>query len=1180
MAVLAVGAAGAALGWGLTGTLIGAQIGWGLGLWLGSGLFTEKQHVEGQQISNLNVTGVGPGQSIPWIQGYRRTAGYLWWASTKRAIPHTQTSGGKGGAPEVETTTYTYDVDLLYGLTSNKMAYLVRVWADGKLVFTNLATESAAKMTGEDPTDSGFIARMVSNIIASVATETWDAMTFYDGSLDQMPDPTYEGAVGVGQAPAFRGRSYVVFKNFHTDGSGRVPLLTFEVASRPVGEDTLAITPFYTLPDDNKWTDLVGTTKNKIIPTSKGRKMWYFLQPEYVGAFYQGATQVGLFDHATLKFDFIEDFDGGLFPIIGVSKSGETWKDRVYFVQENGSGLFCNGHVYMMEIDGTLHDLGFPPCFLNSEGTFGVTDVVEGRQSNPLYPDVPGELPELEREFGWTTYLIRERNGFGPAVFSCGSNPNTLGSATLLSGNTFPTQLGFNNKFFFGANRILDRVYVSTLSFGGACRGLAWIQVPSNTITYIKTYTVDYAPQMLVGWDEYLYGAADPTKPSTIQKLDRDGNLIGEVDIGAGRTPLTLVDDEFGRLYVSSQTAPAERTVTRILKDTMTIDGTVALIDAADDLLGGAALEGVGIFVVRSSGPDDLDSVRIISGPNQLIGERLYDVVTRLLLRAGYTADQFDVSQLLNITKLVHSLAVMNEPTRQPLEMLMATHYWGLTVSDKLYARPRGGVPVAIIPFEDLAARPEGEGDPEPLPIRTPSDLERPAQLGLGFVDVYNDHQAGLVYSPIRPSKTKNINLTNITLGMPPAEAKGIVDTWQVDQIISATTSEISLLGKYSFLEPCDPILVTDRNGNLLRFRVVKKTDTYPILSFDLAADDPTILKDEGIVGADTNGSIDVALPIDTLMELLDLPTLRDSDNFPGGYVIARGNGTPWAGAGIFSSLDNVDYVRIAVVTETGGFGTCTTILDDWDGPPVFDERIGVMVNTGTATLSSLPRTTLLENKYANLCAIGVNGRWELCQFRNASLLSASPNIYWLTGLVRGAFGTEWAMKNHVAGEKFVLLSEFGVRRFNVLPSQLGIEQFYKGVTLGRRLSTADPVSFTLTGVGLKPYSPGDLRAAYDTSTGDITLTPYRRTRLAARTISTLGQSIPLGEETESYKVEFYSDDTYTTLVATRTWEGPTYVYTAAQQTEDFGAPQTSLFIRLYQLSAVVGAGYPLEIAL
>ncbi|EDX78910.1 hypothetical protein BBAL3_67 [Brevundimonas sp. BAL3] len=45
------------------------------------------------------------------------------------------------------------------------------------------------------------------------------------------------------------------------------------------------------------------------------------------------------------------------------------------------------------------------------------------------------------------------------------------------------------------------------------------------------------------------------------------------------------------------------------------------------------------------------------------------------------------------------------------------------------------------------------------------------------------------------------------------------------------------------------------------------------------------------------------------------------------------------------------------------------------------------------------------------------------------------------------------------------------------------------------------------------------------------------------------------------------------TVVRTLSVTTPTAIYTAAQQTADFGAPQASIAVRIYQMSATVGRG-------
>jgi hypothetical protein len=203
MAQLVVAAAGAAIGGSLiTGTVLGmtgASLGWMAGSMLGSALFSKGQHQQGPTLDDLRVAGTEYGQTIPWVAGSPRIAGQIVWASDRREIANTQKVGKGGGGSKV--TTYTYEVDLLILLTENQIAGVSRIWSNGELVWNGTTTKDGV----------------------------WSDLTIYTGASDQLPDPIYEAAVGVGNAPAYRGRGYVVIQSLQLGSSGAIPNLTFEV---------------------------------------------------------------------------------------------------------------------------------------------------------------------------------------------------------------------------------------------------------------------------------------------------------------------------------------------------------------------------------------------------------------------------------------------------------------------------------------------------------------------------------------------------------------------------------------------------------------------------------------------------------------------------------------------------------------------------------------------------------------------------------------------------------------------------------------------------------------------------------------------------------------------------------------------------------------------------------------
>lgn len=90
-----------------------------------------------------------------------------------------------------------------------------------------------------------------------------------------------------------------------------------------------------------------------------------------------------------------------------------------------------------------------------------------------------------------------------------------------------------------------------------------------------------------------------------------------------------------------------------------------------------------------------------------------------------------------------------------------------------------------------------------------------------------------------------------------------------------------------------------------------------------------------------------------------------------------------------------------------------------------------------------------------------------------------------------------------------------------------------------------------------------------------IVLSWVRRTRAHWDSID--AREAPLLEESESYEVEIYSDDTFTTLLRTLTSTTPTVTYTASQQLEDGHTLGDPVSVRIFQISALVGRGYALE---
>jgi hypothetical protein len=123
-------------------------------------------------------------------------------------------------------------------------------------------------------------------------------------------------------------------------------------------------------------------------------------------------------------------------------------------------------------------------------------------------------------------------------------------------------------------------------------------------------------------------------------------------------------------------------------------------------------------------------------------------------------------------------------------------------------------------------------------------------------------------------------------------------------------------------------------------------------------------------------------------------------------------------------------------------------------------------------------------------------------------------------------------------------------------------------------LDHGDPValalSLTPSALALRPLSPVHLSAAR--TVDGVEFAWVRRTRLDCESWDI--DEIPLGEDREAYELDVLSG---TTVVRTLPAATSSVLYPAADEIADFGSAQSTLFVRVAQLSATVGRGIAAE---
>lgn len=656
-----------------------------------------------------------------------------------------------------------------------------------------------------------------------------------------------------------------------------------------------------------------------------------------------------------------------------------------------------------------------------------------------------------------------------------------------------------------------------------------------------------------------------PRREAFFDALQRPLIGINGVNTALGSGPLNpTFDPTWYQLHVSIVPGAGNTTVTI----TRILDGAVIISQALAGSYTPLTVDQVAFYM--DSPPNGVPvayaDVRLPAAPAAVTDEVLPDVVERLCLRAGLAAPQFDVSLLPADVVLGFPIGQIST-TRQALDVLAAAHLFEPVESGAaIKFVPRGGASVATLSYAALGAT--TGNPPEPLPITRRNDDETPAVCVVRYANADNDYQDGSESSDRLIGAGTGVRVVEVPLALTASAAKRLADVF----IHDASTADlqfgpVAVSRDYAALEPTDVVTLTDVDGSTYRARLLKLTEGGGVRSFEAILDDASVLGSTGTTAAGYASSTAIAAAVDTLLELMDIPILRDADDAAGLYAAAKGNGTPYPGSRLFGGLDGISYTEIVAFTESAVMGDCTTALGNYTGTNKFDWGNSVTVNVGSGLLASDTYENLLTLE-TNAALIGNN---EIIQFMNATLVSAG--VYTLTGLLRGRRGTEWAMTGHAAGERFVLLQLAGLRRVAQSTSEIGSERHYKAVTLGRALGTAVDYPFTSQAVGLKPYAPVDLRGSRDAS-ANLTITWSRRTRLAKNFTD---GTVPLGEASESYQVDVFSSNTYTTLKRTISVTAASASYTAAEQTTDFGSAQATVYVRVYQMSATVGRGTKLE---
>jgi len=583
----------------------------------------------------------------------------------------------------------------------------------------------------------------------------------------------------------------------------------------------------------------------------------------------------------------------------------------------------------------------------------------------------------------------------------------------------------------------------------------------------------------------------------------------------------------------------------------------------------GACFDGIGISMVDSSlGQCVYIRMNLLS----IVDPTLDSILLSECVASGLlSAPDIDVTAMSATTVRGYRIGSIGA-LRAAIEPLQAA--WPFDVRQhgyKVQFVARGGASVITIPAADLDARAGGAAPGVQITTSREMDSQIARRVTVQHLDYAREYDAGSQYAERLNTSAVNALVLDLPIVMTSAEAAGVAEVLLYVYWLERHDVAFSLPPTYNQLEPGDVVTLTTPEGNVsLRLTGVSNTSDGRVECTakyaSAAVYTPAALGEPSAV----TGTSTVVRVGPSVYVLLDVPMLTSAQSGPSFLAAMTGVYDGWRGGVLMRSRDSGGTWDTLQDFERPGsaIGTCTNSIGVVDSR-LIDNASTLSVTMTQGDLFSVTQLALFSG--ANHFAYGADGRWEIIAAQTCTLISGTS--YVLRDLMRGRFGTEWAMGLHAAGDSLVLLDTTDVALIEADSSVIGLAYPYRGITVDRDISTDTDRSFTYRGVNLKPLSPVYLNGNRDAA-NDWSLSWLRRTRTGGEWRDYVDAD--LGESSEAYEVDVYADGTYTVVKRTITASTPACAYSSANQVTDFGAPQSTLYLKIYQLSAVVGRGYPL----
>lgn len=1219
MASILLATAGSAVGTaigGPVGGFVGKFLGASLGSTIDNKIFGAKKlpDVTGPRLADLSVQASTYGKAIPIVYGNMRLAGNVIWSQPIKETANTEkvTTGGKGtggSSTSQKQTTFTYSVSLAIAICEGEIDEIIRVWADSAVINPTQGTYEIYKGSesqnpdsfiesiegvGQTPAYRGMayvviqdfpladygnripnftfeVKRRLIQVSDEIPVEEKiKAIAMIPGSGEFAYDTTIQSKTGgdnIGDQFVQNGTQYIINQNNRSGVSDAVASLDQLKSELPNVEWVSVVVGWF--------GNSVDAADCVIMP----------------GVEYSSGAQTGPATWSVAGFDrssahLITQVDGSpvyggtpddqsivryvtelrtrgykilFYPFIFMDMEGKPWRGTItgnasdtasFFTKTNGYNAFVSHYATLLN--------GKVDAFSIGSELIGLTGVNDGSNNFPAVTALISLAESVKSTLGadvkvtyaadWSEYHHTEGGWYNMDPLWASSAIDVIGIDAYFPLMDGP-QEGYDKQEIINGwaqGEDYDWYYSDsgrtakvTLAPAYALKNIEWWW--SNTHTNPDNSVTAWVPTAKKIWfTEYGFPSVD----------------------GCANQPNVFYDPNsassaFPRFSKGRVDFRAQRTA---------IEGTL------DKWAGSSMVENMFLWTWDARPYPFFPDLRSVwsDGNLWLYGHWvngklglsvLSAIITEICGRVGLDISKLDLS---HITDLIDGFVVNNiAPARASIEQLQKGFFFdGIESDGVLKFIPRGNEAIATIDYTMLIPGGTDSSPPDLLAIKRAQELDLPQKIDVNYINRATDYQSGDQNSQRMVTLSQGKDIQSLSIVFNDWEAQRIADISLYNAWLARTSYQFSMPLQYVQYEPADVVNINTVAGG----HTVRITESLIGLNGEIQC--KAIAEDPGVYdfyAQPQNSGIVTKIPKPlsaTWLEIMDLPTLlNDNGSTPYIRFAGTGLGENWPGAGVFKSDDNVTYGSFSQLEQPACVGNILDTLPDAN-PDIFDRSSSIQVSLITGSLESVTETAVLNG--ANLALVGD----ELIQFTNAELVS--ENKYKISGLLRGRLGTEYAVNGHMAAERFVLIDQATARE--QMPVQLiGLERKYKAVTFGATLTSAAEEDFVYNANCLRPYSPAHVAGSRDIS-GNLSISWFRRTRIGGELRD--GIDVPLSEESEKYEIDIYNGSDIIRTLNSATAEAE---YSTADQIADFGSNQPSIKIAVYQLSAIVGRGFPAQ---